>query len=524
MRFMFNGAIAATPDMSAWDITGLTVPNSMDSMLQGITLPTALYDATLANFNSQITASGIVFGVGNSKYCNVAARDSLINTHGWTITDGGLDANCPGPLDDLVIEVDTTIAGSTTNLQFNIKTNAFLTYNYNVDCDAVNAGTNTATAQTGDYTCNYTTAGIYTIRISDNVGDKTGFPHFYSLLNEDAKKIIDLKQWGTSIWKSMYYAFYNASNMIVSAVDNPDLSQTLDLSSMFRSATKADPNTSFWNTSNITKMPSMFKDTTLANPDTSTWNTSSVTDMSHMFSGATSANPNTSTWNTSSVTDMSFMFKAATSANPDTSVWNTSNVTNMKSMFNGATSANPDVSNWVITSISGSVLSNMTNMFLGVTLPTASYDAMLAHFNSQLVQSGITFHGGNSKYCNVAARDSLINTHGWTITDGGLDANCSDVIFENSFENTVVFKAADKQFVYDFSQVSSLELDDNPLLIATGVDSQNNTVVKIYLRKDLGQLQIRMDRLMGKESETNQWQIGNWQNTDKKNLTVIQWQ
>jgi hypothetical protein len=34
----------------------------------------------------------------------------------------------------------------------------------------------------------------------------------------------------------------------------------------------------------------------------------------------------------------------------------------------------------------------------------------------------VNFWGGNSKYCNGAsARESIISTYGWTITDGGQD-------------------------------------------------------------------------------------------------------
>jgi surface protein len=215
------------------------------------------------------------------------------------------------------------------------------------------------------------------------------------------------------------------------------------------------------------------------------------------------------------------MFSGATSANPDTSGWNTAKVTDMGFMFSGATSANPDVSGWDITNVD-----DMDGMFGGVTLSTADYDAILTHFNSQLVISNIPFSGGNSKYCAVAAHDNLTNAatgHGWVITDEGLDTNCNGVIFENSFEDVLVFKAAEKQFVYDFAEVS-LNLDPNPLLIAKGVDAQNNTVIKIYLRQDVGQLQIRMDTIELNESNLNQWNTGEWQNSDNKNLSMIQWQ
>ena len=40
----------------------------------------------------------------------------------------------------------------------------------------------------------------------------------------------------------------------------------------------------------------------------------------------------------------------------------------------------------------------------------------------------------------------------------------------------------------------------------------------------MGQLQIRMDALELNESNLNQWNEGQWQNSDNNNLTVIQWE
>ena len=47
--------------------------------------------------------------------------------------------------------------------------------------------------------------------------------------------------------------------------------------------------------------------------------TSNVINMTFMFYSATKANPNVSKWDTSKVTDMRSMFYGATSANPDVS-------------------------------------------------------------------------------------------------------------------------------------------------------------------------------------------------------------
>ena len=64
---------------------------------------------------------------------------------------------------------------------------------------------------------------------------------------------------------------------------------------------------------------------------------------------------------------------------------------------------------------------NASNMFLGVTLTTQSYSDFLINLATLPLQSGVSFHGGNSKYNPTAAiaRAYLISNFGWTITDGG---------------------------------------------------------------------------------------------------------
>ena len=68
-----------------------------------------------------------------------------------------------------------------------------------------------------------------------------------------------------------------------------------------------------------------------------------------------------------------------------------------------------------------SSVTNATNMFLGVTLTTQSYSDFLINLATLPLQSGVSFHGGNSKYNPTAAtaRAYLISNFGWTITDGG---------------------------------------------------------------------------------------------------------
>ncbi len=377
--------------------------------------------------------------------------------------------------DDFIITVE--IPGISSS--FVIPTN-FLSsgdYDYNVDCNVADNDGLENEGGTGSYVCNYAAAGTYDIAISDNKGDGTGFPAIFFNNTGDKDKLIDIKQWGTGKWRHMGFAFYGASNMMVTATDTPDFSnvttmhymfanspadpdtsswdtsEVKNMSGMFRSATNAEPDTSNWDTSNVLFMNSAFSGASNAMPDTSNWDTAKVLDMSFMFDGspaipdtsgwdtshvgnmyamfrfATAANPNTSNWDTSNVTNMGDMFWGATSANPDTSNWDTSNVTGMVSMFREATSANPDTSSWNIEAVM-----TMAAIFSGTNLPTQYYDAMLVGFDAQNLQPNVVFDAGGSHYCGaVAERTHMMDStgsggDGWMLTDSGLDCSQRDPI------------------------------------------------------------------------------------------------
>jgi surface protein len=221
------------------------------------------------------------------------------------------------------------------------------TYNYDIDCD--NDGTFEQTGVTGAGTCTYATAGQHIIKIRNT------FPAIYINNNGAVKdKILDVMQWGNIAWKSMESAFESASNLQVSAIDSPDLSNVTNMSEMFLGASAFNQNISSWNVSNVTDMSFIFYDALAFNQDINSWNVSNVTDMSRMFRGASAFNQNISSWNVSNVTGMSGMFWMASSFNQDISGWNVSNVTNMWFMFANATAFNQDLSSWNV--------SNVTNM------------------------------------------------------------------------------------------------------------------------------------------------------------------
>ena len=370
---------------------------------------------------------------------------------------------------DFVIQVKTDNSGSSTNTQFVIPTTGG-GYSYNVDCN--DDGTFEATAQHGNYTCNYSTAGTYTIRIQDNNGDLTGFPRIYFNNGGDAQKLLTIEQWGKGKWTSMSLAFTGCSNLTGNFTDSPDLSGVTDMSDMFAAAGAFNQNIGNWDTSQVTDMSHLFSFATAFNQDIGNWDTSQVTDMSFMFWDASAFNQPIGSWDTRQVTDMSYMFNFASAFNqpinynPSTGSWNTGQVTNMMYMFGQASAFNQNIGDWDTSHVTNmsymfwnasafnrpignwdtsqvTLMINMfegadafdqnigswnvtsliraDNMFSGIRLSTANYDALLNGWAGEpTVPHNIVFSGGNSQYCTGGdARFALTVILGWTITDGG---------------------------------------------------------------------------------------------------------
>ena len=260
----------------------------------------------------------------------------------------------PSP-DDFVITVKTDYPGASSNTQFIIPTTGG-GYNYNVDCD--NDGLDEATAQTGNYTCSYTSAGTYTIRIKDNSGAGTGFPRIYFNNGGDKAKLLTIEQWGSGHWTSMESAFYGCSNLAGQASDAPDLSNVTVMYNMFNGASVFNQDIGGWDTSNVTYMASMFYGASSFNQDIGSWDTGAVTSTGAMFYGASSFNQDIGGWDTGAVTNMVFMFQGATAFNQDIGNWDTSAVNNIHAMFYGASSFNQDIGGW-----DTGAVTNMSYMF-----------------------------------------------------------------------------------------------------------------------------------------------------------------
>ena len=147
------------------------------------------------------------------------------------------------------VKTDNLSSGSSASNQFTIPT--FGTgYSYTVRTSA-----GVTTGNTGNVTITWPTAGTYEIEIYGN------FPRIYFNGNGDILKILKVKQWGTINWSDMSFAFRACSNLDITAIDVPNLSNVSSLANMFLSCTSlvnSNGTIGNWNTSNITNMNAMF--------------------------------------------------------------------------------------------------------------------------------------------------------------------------------------------------------------------------------------------------------------------------
>ena len=383
MQSMFENAAVFDQDLGAWNVTKVT---NFTDMFNGANLSVDNYNNLLIGWAGKAVRTGRNFNAGNSMYSAIAssAKNTLTNTYGWTITDGGLIDD-----DAMVLIFDTNLsAGTTIALPLQGAVDVTVSWgDSNID------NFNTA----GNKTHTYDADGVYTVIITGSL------TQFGSSSGYDSNKLTRVTNWGNLGLTSLSGAFIFASNL--TNVPNSLPSGITNTSYMFNDCYKFNANISNWDVSSVTDMYAMFENATSFNQDISDWDVSSVTDMSVMFQDAISFNQDISYWNVSSVTDMSGMFWNATSFDQNISAWNISNVTTMNGMFGG------------------------------VTLSTANYDDILITWADEIpyygVQPFVPFDGGNSKYSisAVNARESLVQ-HRWAITDGGIEIPENAMVLE----------------------------------------------------------------------------------------------
>lgn len=242
----------------------------------------------------------------------------------------------------------TDNAGTSANNQITIPTTG-VGYSFDVDWGDASSTLGVTTTITHSYDI----PGTYTVTVSGT------FPRIYFNNEGDKLKILSVEQWGTGEWDYMFAAFSGCSNLVINAVDSPDLSHVTTASNMFNSATSMNSDLNDWDVSNITDMGGMFYNATSFNGDISDWDVSNATTLSGMFGGASAFNQDISNWDVSNVTGMYAMFAEATLFNQDISSWDVSNVTSLSYMFRNS-AFNQDISSWDVSNVT-----SMVSMFNG---------------------------------------------------------------------------------------------------------------------------------------------------------------
>jgi len=212
-----------------------------------------------------------------------------------------------------------------------------------------------------------------------------------------------------------------------------------------------------WDVSNVTDMKDLFSSSGNFNADISSWDVSNVTDMKNLFLYCQAFNQPLNSWDVSNVTDMNSMFFYATSFNQVVSSWDLSTVTIMNRMFHNANAFNQDISSWNVTSVT-----DMNLMLDNSDLSISNYDVALINWSQQAVQPDVELGALGINYCDGAdAKQSLIDTHGWIITDAGLDCSTASVEDQNQL-NITIYPNPSSDRVYiegNYSQLKAVVYD-----------------------------------------------------------------
>ncbi len=230
-------------------------------------------------------------------------------------------------------------------------------------------------------------------------------------------------QWGTANWTSMESAFEECNYVSISnSAGAPNLGLVQNMAKMFFRCNRLnDSDLSSWDMSNVTRMDWMFYEATDFVGDISTWDVSNVLNMALMFSGASNFNGDISSWNVANVQNMFEMFSLTSYFDGDISSWDVSNVQNMGGMFRSAANFDQDLSQWDISNVNR-LSSFGTNAFgfldySGLSCENYS-NFLVGQANNPNLPSGLFLGATSLQYGNdaIAARNTLINSKGWTIT------------------------------------------------------------------------------------------------------------
>ncbi|MDG1790729.1 MAG: T9SS type A sorting domain-containing protein [Flavobacteriaceae bacterium] len=130
----------------------------------------------------------------------------------------------------------------------------------------------------------------------------------------------------------------------------------------------------------------------------------------------------------------------------------TSLITDMNALFSYS-AFNQDISSWDVSNVT-----NFTNFVDNSSISVLNYDALFTGWSALTLQQGVTFSNSTEQYCSSGdARQSIIDTYGWTITDAGLD--CSTLSVEDETQLAISIypnPTNDKLFIQGLSDATEV--------------------------------------------------------------------
>lgn len=231
------------------------------------------------------------------------------------------------------IDTSKTVAGGSANNQFRIPLENSL-MNFQVHWGDGTSDHITAFNQS-EVTHTYSSIGIYQIKIYGRIGV------FRFNNGVERLKIKSVEQFGSLILLGNGGLFYGCSNL--TAITAPDVLKigTDSINVMFyNSGITNVSNINLWDLSGVTSALNLFRASPF-NSNINSWDVSNFIQTTSMFLSATQFNQPLNSWNVSNIVDMTTMFNQATAFNQDISAWNFNKNVILQNFMQNKTNYNP---------------------------------------------------------------------------------------------------------------------------------------------------------------------------------------
>ncbi|MEQ1732112.1 MAG: BspA family leucine-rich repeat surface protein [Bacteroidia bacterium] len=376
MNSMFQNAKAFNQNIGDWELA-VNAQNMLDSSGMDCSNLSLSMDGWVNAWVNKPYNPNVVLGAANLKYGTLAQNNyNTLFLNGWIINGVTASGTSCYYLPERCFATKWYFADTATSIKFDCET-----WNFNTKY----TWTASPSGNTGSGTIPLSSVNLVNVTIPINIAK--GDTVTLGIEPADLKRIkinnkstlIDVAQWGNANWTSMDNAFYNDSNLQVSAIDLPNLAAAISLEGMFRNCTTLNgpSNINSWDISNITNTNLMFSGASNFNKPLNNWNTGKIKSTLWMFYFASKFNQPLNNWNTSNDTMMAGMFMGASSFNQPLNNWNTSNVKFMDWMFENATSFNQPLDSWDISKVTSTI-----QMFMGAS----SFNQPLNNWNTSNVK------------------------------------------------------------------------------------------------------------------------------------------